>query len=605
MTSNTPLSPFAISGALKLTPLKPLNQGLERLLEKVFSLRKLEGLYQQLPPSENYGEFLRHSFELLNINYQVQDEQLANIPKTGPVVLVANHPFGGLDGLILADMLRKVRPDVKIMANGILQRVPELEGLFIPVNPFGGNNAARANVAPMREALRWLKQDGLLVVFPSGEVSNFDLRQRSVIDPPWAPTVARLVRLSHATVQPVYFHGSNSKAFQLAGLIHPVLRTAMLPRELINKAQRNIQLSIGQPIPANKLDSEWSDSALSDYLRWRTYQLRDGVVKSGQPAPILQNQDSYLAPVTAQIAKQLLMDEVMRLDDSCCLLQSGEYQVFIAEAEKIPQLLHEIGRLRELTFRATGEGTGREIDLDLYDNYYLHLFIWNSDKQEVVGAYRLGLADHIVQRFGVKGLYSYSLFKYKSGLIRELNPAIELGRSFVRIEYQRSFSPLLLLWRGIARFVAKNPQYHKLFGPVSISSEYQRSSQQMMVDFLRMNNDLPKLSQQVKPRRAFRPSRYSQFNEEQLKEMGLNDISTLIAEIEPDHKGVPILIKQYLKLGGQILQFSVDQQFSDVLDGLIMVDLLQSEPKVLAKYMGEERLQTFTAYHQQQADRQA
>jgi putative hemolysin len=267
--------------------------------------------------------------------------------------------------------------------------------------------------------------------------------------------------------------------------------------------------------------------------------------------------------------------------------------------------MQEIGRLREITFRETGEGTGRERDIDLYDAYYLHLFIWDRKSQQLVGAYRLGMADKIAAKYGKKGLYTHSLFKYRHSLLQRLNPAIELGRSFVRKEYQRSFSPLLLLWKGIGAYVSRNPQYRMLFGPVSISGEYQTLSQQMMVSFLESNRYLPGLAREIKPRRPFRPIRDTWIRDEisSLREIDL--VSELISQVEPDNKGVPILLKQYLKMGGRILGFNLDPEFNNTLDGLIMVDLLQSPEKLLQRYMGVDGARQFLAYHDEENAPQA
>lgn len=576
-------TPFRLTGALN-------NRPLEALLERVFSLKKLDRLYQGLSPSRDEQEFLQQVFETFSINYHVADEELARIPKTGPLVIVANHPFGAVEGVIMAALLRQVRPDVKIMANALLKRIPEVRDLFIAVNPFGGNEATRNNTGPMKEALRWLKQGGLLLVFPAGEVSHLK-PFKGVEDSPWSHTIGRLIQIAEAPVLPVYFHGANSLLFQIAGMMHPRLRTAMLPRELINKANTTIPIRIGTVRPWSRLREFGSDAALIDYLRQRTYMLRDMAVahKPAIAAVAPQGEDNIIAAVDSGLMRR----EVDALPDAQHLVDSGNMQVYCAYARQLPNVLREIGRLRELSFRAVGEGTGKPVDLDFYDNYYLHLFIWNHDSGEIVGAYRLGEADKIIAKQGVVGLYSHSLFKYSKRLINELNPALELGRSFVRPEYQKSFAPLLLLWKGIATFVYRNPQYRKLFGPVSISNDYQPLSQKLMVDFLKGSNTVPELARLVKPR--------SPFKARSVKLAGqvntLEDVAELVAEIESDNKGIPILLRQYLKLGGQILEFNVDDQFSNSLDGLIMLDLLQTEPRTLAKYMGKREVELFHEYH--------
>jgi len=302
--------------------------------------------------------------------------------------------------------------------------------------------------------------------------------------------------------------------------------------------------------------------------------------------------------VAAAIPKPLLKAEVEALPADQCLAASGHFAVHSARAGQIPWCLQEIGRLRELTFRTAGEGTGRASDIDLFDTYYLHLFVWDAKAESIVGAYRMGLADEILARYGKRGLYTQSLFKCGARVLRTLNPAIELGRSFVRAEYQRNFAPLLLLWRGIGRFVARSPRYAVLFGPVSISNSYEPRSRQLIVDYLKTNSVEAGLARHVKPRHPFRARTPADWDGAEFSGLGgIDELSRAIERIEPDHKGVPILLKHYLKLGGRLLGFNTDGQFGDALDGFIVVDLRASDPRLLARYMGEEGAAGFLAYH--------
>jgi len=585
--------PFLFNGALSFTRRPKIDRLLEVMLEKTFALSRLDQMYQALPVISDLDTFLQRVLTTFNVTAQCSDAELNNTPRSGAAVVVANHPFGALEGVMLALLLRRIRPDVKIMANYFLQRVPEIKDLFIGVDPFGGSNAARHNMRPLRDAMAWLDQGGLLVVFPAGEVSHLHFTSGRTVDPRWHNTVARLVRRAEAPVVPVYFHGSNSLWFHLAGLLHPRLRTALLPRELINKRNRVVPVNVGGLIPYAKLKDFSNDDDMTSFLRLRCYALAE----RSTTTLVTQQSCAHCEEIAAAVPPALLQAEVAVLPQEQMLDKNGNLQVFFARAGQIPWLLQEIGRLREITFRAAGEGTGRSRDIDLYDAYYLHLFIWDSASSQIVGAYRLGLADEIVRNFGKQGLYTHSLFKYSNSLLNELNPAIELGRSFIRPEYQRSYSPLLLLWKGIGQFVARHPQYRMLFGPVSISSDYQTGSQQLLVDFLRANNFEPGLARYVRPRRPFRRVARGAVLSSSANLRDLDSLSELVSAIEQDQKGVPVLLRQYLKLGGRILGFNVDEQFNHALDGLIMVDLRQTDSRVLTKYMGREQAEGFLAMH--------
>jgi putative hemolysin len=575
---------FRIGGAL------PLPHPMTGWLERALALRRLESLYGELPEGMDEQAFLTEGLQRLGVSWRVSEADRSRIPREGPVVVVANHPYGGLEGMVMAALLGEVRGDVRLLANHLLGRVPEMERHIIGLDPFGGRQAHRRNAPALRRALDWLEDGGLLGCFPAGEVAHLRLRERSVADPAWFPTAARLARKAGATVIPMHFAGANSAWFQVLGLLHPRLRTALLPRELINKGEREIGVRIGDPIPPERLAALGSDQAVTHYLRLCTDLLPerpdgepDGPATEA-PAPVA-NPERIIEPQ----AHEHLAAEIAALPAEQCLTEQSGLQVFQARADQIPAVLREIGRLREITFRATGEGTGRAIDLDTYDGYYRHLFIWRPESGEVVGAYRLGASDEILPARGRKGLYSYSLFRYKKALIHGLSPALELGRSFVRPEYQRSPASLFLLWKGIGRFLSHNPRYRYLFGPVSISGAYRHRSHQLMVDFLRARAWDAGRARLVRPRTPFRAKRTGGAKAPLRGAVrDIEALSDLIGRIEPDGKGVPVLLRQYLKLGGRVAGFNVDPDFGQVLDGLIFVDLAETEPAVLARYMGRE-----------------
>ena len=308
------------------------------------------------------------------------------------------------------------------------------------------------------------------------------------------------------------------------------------------------------------------------------------------------------SPVIDEVPADVLKAEIDRLLPGQRLVDSGCLQVCWAHATQIPGVLQEIGRLRELTFRGVGEGSGRSADTDSFDAHYLHMFVWDARTKAIVGAYRLGLVHEILSQYGKRGLYTHSLFKYGPRVLDMLKPAIELGRSFVRTEYQRSFAPMLLLWRGIARFIEASPQYAVLFGPVSISNTYSGASRELMVEYLSAHVVETRMVGHVQPRRPFRYRRRSTSDAAAPSPQSIEELSRMIAQMEPDRKGIPILLRQYLRLGGRIIAFNVDGKFGDVLDGLLVVDLRQIDPAILERYMGRPAMTAFRAYHNLHSD---
>lgn len=543
---------------------------------KLLQVERTDDLYQTLHqgPRESFCERL---LESLGVDVEWSEADLQRIPKTGAVLAVANHPFGIVEGVALAKMLPQVRPDVKIMANQVLAQLPELDGRIIAVDPMGGVEARRANLRGMREALEWLQRGSMLLVFPAGEVSQlrFEFPRVEVVDPVWNDSIARLVRRSNARVLPIFIEGRNSALFQLAGLVHPRLRTALLPHELLNKQRSRIAMRFGAPIEPERMQRVEGDAELMRYLRWRTYLLgrqdrvKRSTVRSGRP----------IAPA---MPKQSLLRELRRDP----LIEAGDLQVFSALGTEIPAVLREIGRLREITFRAVGEGTGKAADLDRFDENYHHLFLWNRVKQEIAGAYRLGLVDELVATGGLDRLYTRTLFQFDERFLNQIGPSIELGRSFIHPEYQRGFQPLLLLWKGIGRFVLEHAPAHVLFGPVSVSADYGRVSRELIASVLGQQNGNPALAGLVKARRPLRMTGDALCTD-------LEELGQLVGEIEGDGKSIPVLLRQYLKLGGQLLSFNVDPKFGNCLDGLIVVDLARTDLKLLDRYMGADGARQF------------
>ena len=582
------------------TPLAHTAARLLGLHEAARTYRTLQSMNPAQPLDER---LLTH----LEVTFRASESDLERIPRTGPTLVVANHPSGILDGAVLATLLRRIRPDVRFLANEALAQIPELRGLIIPVDPFTTRASTRCNHKAIREFLDHLQQGGMAVVFPAGEVAHFQLDRLQVTDPQWRTGLARTIAMAARrqcapAIVPIHVSGGNSLAFHAAGLLHSGLRTALLARELWNKKRAHIDVRIGKPIDAARVLAIPTDDERMRYLRWRTYLLANrNEFKPHTRVPLLTRRPRPTAqPISAGHSADDLATEVAQLPPHRKLIESGDLSVYLTPAHEMPLMLDEIGRLREITFRAAGEGTGRPRDLDPFDTYYLHLFVWNAARREIAGAYRLTGTDHATgchtgagraARVPLDALYTATLFHFDQRFLRTLGPALELGRSFIRQEYQKSFAPLLLLWKGIGKFVAANPRYKRLFGPVSISNQYQSLSRELMISFLEKSATIPSWTHLVAARNAPPPPRAEALCQ------NIDELSDLVSDIEPNHAGVPVLLRQYLRLGGKLLAFNIDPEFSNALDGLIVVDLTRTERKLLDRYLGREEAQQFLTAH--------
>ena len=594
------LLPFDVTpSALLPSPLNNLIRPIEPALVRHFLPDTLCRSYTLSDPvgatAEQFtGDMLRH----LNIGYKVDSGDMDRIPKTGPCVLVANHPFGLLEGFILVTLLEKIRPDYRIVANTLLASTPALHERVIFVNPFE-EATAHENGRSLRASIDCLRNGGLLVMFPAGEVAHFKWSERAVADPKWNTSAARLARKVGCPTLPLFFKGANSIPFHMLGTIHPRLRTLNLARELVKKGKQVIDVRIGTAIAASVLNSYADAESATDYLRARTYLLdsRPSLAKPVAVVPGLKvNQTLAEEPSVSATAA-----EVANLTGEHLLASNEDFQVLLANASEIPNILHEIGRSREQTYREIGEGTGNSLDLDEFDSYYQHMFLWSNRDQRVAGAYRLVTTPQVLAERGTKGLYTSTLFHYDQEFFNRIGPAIELGRSFIRREYQRHYAPLLLLWKGIARVAQLNPDCPVLFGAVSISSDYQTLSRTLIVDFMNGQID-EEMAGLIKPRRGFRGKKFVPKHVHDLTHllMSVEELSSSIQDLESDGKGLPVLIRQYLKIGGKLLGFNVDPNFSNALDALVMADLRTASPAMLDRCMGRAGAAQFRAFHAQQ-----
>jgi len=568
--------------------------GFPELVERQVVPRLFSGLEAFMERAARRGvgqSIFRNLLDELGVQVAVDPDDVSRIPKRGPLVLVSNHPFGLLEGAILAEICFRVRQDVKIMANHLMPRHHLLREHFILVDPYGRRTSVRSNSAPLLEAVRWLRSGGALVVFPAGEVSYVDWRRRAVADPSWSPSAARLIRLSGATALPVYFHGSNSAAFHMLGMLHPRLRSLRLPAEFLNKRGQKVELRIGRPLSPDQFIS-MSDKDAADQLRVRTYLL-------AYRAQVPRQRAIRASGAGETQAEAGVTDLVEELSAESTLLEKEEWRVLCFPGARAPELMRVIGRLREETFRAVGEGTGQALDLDRFDPHYEQLLLWNKTNRVIAGGYRIARVEPILKEMGIGGLYTATLFRYDPAFFRRIGPAIELGRSFVSRNYQKQYAPLLALWQGIGTYVSQHPECRFLFGAVSISPDYQPLSRQLMAVTLCNALSDPELSRLVKPYRRLAGARFSGIGEE-WKRLRIRDpleLSELIADLEPDGKGLPVLLRQYLRLGGRVLSYMVDERFSGVLDCLVMVDLLRTERALLDRYMTKSGAEAFLAYH--------
>ncbi len=568
--------------ATKLDKLKM--PGLAALLMEVMKINQVNELFAQAQPKQG-PDFVDAILAGCGVDIEFDERELKNIPTTGSFIAIANHPYGGIEGMVLLKILCMVRPDAKIMANFLLKKIPNLSDYFIAVNPFE-NIDHSSSISGLKNTLELLNNGTPIGIFPAGEVSTFKVETQQVTDRMWHPVVGKIIAKAKVPVVPIYFHGNNGLLFNLLSMIHPALRTAKLPSELFNKQGHTIKLRIGKPINVEDIPDYSNVNQLLSFLRARTYALGTGLEEEKKifnPRNLFKIKKEPEA-IAREIDASILEKEVEPLRENYRVWVEKNYEVFIVPTSSIPHVIREIGRLRELTFREIGEGTNKSVDLDEYDIYYNHLFIWDTEAKVIVGAYRIGLGDEIFYSLGKKGFYIAELFKIKEQFTPVLKKSLELGRSFIRKEYQQKPLPLFLLWKGILKYLIDNPRYRYLIGPVSISNSFSNFSKSLIVDYINRNHFDDELAQYVRPRKKFKVD-FSSIDTDLLMsgEDSFKGLDNLISEVETRSMKVPVLLRQYIALNAKIICFNIDPKFADCLDGFLVLDLKKVPQDILEK----------------------
>jgi putative hemolysin len=563
------------------------------LLMKALKISSLNKMYDRNKHLSEV-EFLNAILDELQIKFEIPEEDFKRLPKDGAYITVSNHPLGGIDGILLLKLMLEREPDFKIIANFLLHRIEPMKQYIMPVNPFEDRKDAKSSVIGIKETLRHLSDGKPLGMFPAGEVSTYK-DGKLVVDKAWEEGAIKVIRKAQVPVVPIYFHAKNSRFFYLLSKINPTLRTAKLPSELLTQKGRVIKVRIGKPIAVAEQNEHKSIEEYSEFLRKKTYMLANSF---NEESKLLSSQNLNLNLKPQKAPKEIVFPanhekmvaevEKLRATD-CRFFQSKNYEVFFTEAHKIPNILHEIGRLREITFREVGEGTNESIDLDKYDQYYHHMFLWDEDTKRVAGAYRMGLGSEIFPKYGMEGFYLNDLFRFDSELHDMMKHSIEMGRAFIVKEYQQKPMPLFLLWRGIIHTTLRYPEHKFLLGGVSISNQFTDFSKSLMIEFMKSNYYDPYIAQYIKPKKEFKVKLKDAdkdfiFDE---AEADLNKFDKIIDELEPGSLRLPVLIKKYIKQNARLVAFNVDPLFNNAIDGLMYIRIADIPESTMKPVMEE------------------
>ena len=558
----------------------------------VLGVDKLNRLYAMRPRPA--GPALSNDIlEDLEITVDLPESQLDHIPAEGGFITVSNHHFGAIDGLLLNKLIAGRRPDYKILTTYFLSLIPKLKDWFIPVDNFASGGAR--SVAGIRAALGHIANGGALGLFPAGEVGTWQPKRdrtaicgkRVVEDKPWADNMSKLIRKSGLPVVPIYFDGENSRLFHILGKLHPRLRTLRLIREMIRSKGKNVKIRIGQPIPASQI-AQMGVEQLGKYLRNRCYALE----AQCQPDFERRQTAAFEQEIIPAVDPELIRSQIESISDSA-IFENGGYRAYLITASQAPDVMRELYRLREVTFRAVGEGTGKALDTDIYDEYYHHLILWNIPDGQLVGAYRVGYGAEIMKAHdGVNGFYTSTLVRFGSDAPEMLSRSLELGRSFVVEKYQREVLPLKLLLAGLCIATVK-ADADSCFGLVTMSAALPDFYKSLTSYFLHRDFEMKDASKFANPTSPFKPN-YLRVNPEALLQIPEGDIDAfdrLIGAMSEGQYRLPVLFRKYFSCGAHVSCLNVDADFSDCVDAMIYLRLEDFPPasiKSFVRSMDEE-----------------
>ena len=561
------------------------------ILMKLLNISTLNRIYNRNKHLSGL-EFLNSILNEFQIRFEIPEEELNRLPKEGSYITISNHPLGGIDGILLLKLMLEKRQDFKIIGNFLLHRIEPLKPYIMPVNPFEDRKEVQSSITGFKNAIFHLKEGHPLGIFPAGEVSTYR-DGKLVVDKPWEEAAMKLVKKAEVPVVPIYFHAKNSKLFYQLSKINDTFRTAKLPSELLTQKHRIIKVRIGRPISIKDQKEHESLDDFTDFIRKKTYMLSN-VFQSNEK--IINSISSTLkvpkSPkrIITPVEQEVMVKEIAELKEGDYrLLKSKNFEVYLSPANKIPNILQEIGRLREITFREVGEGTNEAIDLDKFDSYYNHMFLWNDEEKEIAGAYRMGLGSKIYEKYGIDGFYLQDLFRFEPELHKMMSQSIEMGRAFIIKEYQQKTMPLFLLWKGIVHTTLRFPEHKYLIGGVSISNQFSNFSKSLMIEFMKSHYYDPYVAQYVRPKKEFKVKLNDADKDFvfDATEADLNKFDRIIDEVEPGSLRLPVLLKKYIKQNAKLVAFNVDPLFNNAVDGLMYIKIADLPESTVRPVMEE------------------
>jgi putative hemolysin len=535
-----------------------------KIMSGLLGWNKANQFYDRVK-SYNTKQFLNAYKRKARIKHIVSLNQQNRIPRTGSLLIIANHPTGIPDGLLILDQVLKIRPDVKVVANQLTYKVDPLKLHTIPVDPYDQSNSKMQNGRQIKSIFDWLNDGHCIILFPAGDVADYNFKEKQLDEQFWHPTAKKIILKHTGHVLPWAINGKNSSLFYQLGKIHPSIKSALMTREGLKSRRKPIFSQIGFPIKINGSESLLNDLETKIKLMCLAMQQSKGSVKKSLTTEIWSE-------INAEKPTDLIQLEINNLNST--IIEKGALQVFLTTKNESPNIIEEIGRLREITFRNVNEGTGNSIDIDHHDSFFEHLILWDKDIQKIAGAYRLGNG----QKLKVIENYTsiiFDFYKKNANAQQIIDESLILGRAFIAESHQQKPFPLFLLWQGIFRYIGENPQLKYIIGQTSLPNSYQPFSKKIIVDFLLKKHSCFEMSPYFKAyhnldqfENPVIDSFISDLNPDDFKR-----IDDMVQNIEPNGDKIPMLFKRYVEQNAKCIGMNIDPAFQNSIDILMLTKI--------------------------------
>ncbi|MEM7069846.1 MAG: lysophospholipid acyltransferase family protein [Pseudomonadota bacterium] len=586
--------------ALGIPEGKSVNPMMIRAVEKLVGIDRCNKLLEDLGPDwPDTNSMVDIMFDRLDIKYQIKNAEVLEELDDRPKVFVANHPYGLPDAFALFQILTRYRPNIRLFANKILEATQLDDERLLYVDPFSAPQSRNLTRKSMAHALRHVREGGDLALFPGRICSHLKTSDWTISDSAWTDQVRKFVDAGGGDLVPLYITGRNSMLFNFSGLIHPRIRTYLLVREFL-RGGHDFTFTIGDPVSADQLQKVSRSMSVGNFARSLVYSLKTGA-STVPDLPHLIEPELRNAQETSRVVRTptAIRGAHVRklLDRNEILVKQNGYTIYQSGPKSGADILDIICEVRFQAYASETNVSDPSELRDHYDEFYHHLVLWDDEKEAVAGVYRYTLPGLTQRAPTAENLVTSSIFDLSPEFQKILPKAMELGRAAILPEYQKSFSPLMLLWRGFLEIPYRDKEIKYLFGPVTMGQNFNPLSRELLRRYIMNHCGDDVMKGHVSPRKALAFDIPREVEIEKLANAcgSFAQLGNLINGIEGGKRSLPVLFRHYANSGCKFVGFGEWRELDNATAGLTLLDLKDSSKSFIQRYFGKEGAEEFYA----------